>query len=104
MIIGEHLDDDRHLVRRVALEGQMLEGHLLAADARALVDRALDGIAGNAFLAGLFTGGKKPRVAGGVGPAMLGRDHDFLQIFSGRLRFSQRIDLPFSEQPLTSHG
>ena len=96
MVVGHHLDDHRHLVRRVALEGEMLECHLLVANPRAFVDRALDGIALNALLPRLFTGGKKPGVARWIRPAVLGRDHDFLQIFSGGLRFSQRGDLSFS--------
>ena len=58
-------------MRRVALEGHVLVGHLLAADARALVDGARDGIAGDALLARLFTRRKKPGIPRRVGPPCL---------------------------------
>ncbi len=103
VVIGYHLDDHRHLVRRVALEVDMLQRHLLIADARALVDRALDRIARDAHLLRLLHRGEKARVAGGIGSALLGGDRDFLEILSSGLRFSQRGDFTFGEQPLTTH-
>ena len=62
VVVGDHLDDDRHLVRRVALESDVLHDQLLVADARALFDGALDDVAGHAFLARLFDGGEQARV------------------------------------------
>src|ERR1035437_6315857 len=50
MIVGVDFDNDGHLMRRVALEYDVLHRGLFAADAGALGDGALDGVAGQARL------------------------------------------------------
>jgi hypothetical protein len=57
----------------------MFEHQLLAADAGALVDGALDGVARDAFPARFFQGGIQPCIAVGIGSALLGGDRDFAQ-------------------------
>ena len=81
-VVGVDLDDDRHLVRRVALEHDVLHDELFVADARAFLDGALDDVAGDAFLPRLFDGGEEPGVHVGVRPAHLGGDRDFPDEFA----------------------
>ena len=104
-VVGEHLDDDRHLVRRVALEDNVLHDQLFAADARALFYGAFDEhVARNAFLARLLGRGEEARVEGWVGAAHLGGDHDFADEFDGRAPFFEGGDRAFGMQPLTAHA
>ena len=44
VIVGQDLDDNRHLVGRVTFKDDVLHHHFFAADACALLDRALDHI------------------------------------------------------------
>jgi hypothetical protein len=53
-VVGVNLDNDRHVVRRAALIDDVIHDELFAADARALVDGALDGVLRDAFLFRLF--------------------------------------------------
>ena len=103
-IVGVHLDDDRHLVGRVAFEGDMVHDHLVLANPGAFADGPLDDVAGDAFLAGFFDGGKEAGVGGGIGPAHPGGHHDLADNFAGHLRLFHRGDGAFGMQPLTSHG
>ena len=104
VVVGQHLDDHRHLVRRVALEDDVLHHQLFVADARAFLDRALDHVARDALLARLFHDGEEPRVPVRVGAAELGGDHDFFDEFAGHLAFFQTGDFAFCVEPLTSHA
>ena len=76
-VVGVHLDDHRHVVRRAALVDDVLHHQLLVADAGPFVDGALDGVLGNALFLRLFDGRKKPRVHRRIGTAHLGGEGDF---------------------------
>ena len=99
----KHLDDDRHLVRRVAFEDDVLHHQFVVADARAFLDGAFDDVARHAGLARLFDRGRKPRIPGGIGPAELGGDHDFFDQFADELAFFQTGDFSFCMEPLATH-
>ena len=103
VVVGQHLDDDRHFVRRVALEDDVLQDEFLVADAGAFLDGALDDVAGDARLARLFHGRGEPRISGRFGSAELGGDHDFFDEFADHLAFFQAGDFAFCVEPLASH-
>jgi len=102
-VVGVALDDDRHLVRRVALEGDGGEVGLFAAGAGALVDGALDHVARDGGLLGLFDGGEEPGVGGEVAAAELRGDGDFLHQLADDLALLVVNDRAFRVQPLASH-
>ena len=102
-VVRINLNDDRHVVRRAALIRDVFHDEFFAADARALVDGALDGILGHAFLLGLFHGGEEARVHRGIRAAHFGGDGDFANKFSGRAALFQAGDQSFGMQPLASH-
>ena len=54
VVVRKSFDDDRHLVRGVALESHVLERDLVAARARALGNGALDDVPRHAFFARLL--------------------------------------------------
>ncbi len=103
-VVGLHFDDDRHFVRGVAFENDLLELEFFTADAGAFLDRALDHVAGHALLARFLHDGGEARVADGIGPAHFRGDHDFFDQFTGRLTFFEAGDLAFGVEPLTSHA
>jgi len=94
-VVGVNLNDDRHVMRRAAFIGDVLHDHLFVADARALVDGALDGVFRDAFLLGLFNGGEQARIHRGIRPAHLGGDGNFANKFSGRAAFFEAGDQSF---------
>ena len=63
VVVGQDLDDDRHLVRRVAFENDVLHHELIVANARAFLDGALDHVARHAGFARFVDHGRKPRVS-----------------------------------------
>ena len=81
----------------------MFEHEFLITDARALLDRALDHIAGHRCSPRFFHGGEKPRVAFCVWSAGLRRDHDFLHEFADDLAFFEVRHFAFRMEPLSSH-
>ena len=103
VVVGQDLDDDRHLVRRVTFENDMLHHELVVADARAFLDGALDHVARHAGFARLVHDGRKPGFRGGLGPAELRGDHDFFHEFSDELAFFQPGDFSFGVKPLATH-
>ena len=61
-VVGINLNDDGHVMRRAAFIGDMLHNHLFVADARALVDGALDGLLWHACPLGICNGKPQPRI------------------------------------------
>ena len=102
-VVGQRFHDDRHLVRRVALEDHVVHDQLFAADARAFFDRALDDVAGDALLARLFQAAKSRALPAGIGAAELGGDGDFLHQFAGGGGLTFGVDFAFREEPLATH-
>jgi hypothetical protein len=70
-VVGVNLDDDRHLVRSVTLKDDVFDHEFFRADARALFDGAVDGLAVDTLLFRLFDGGKKAGFMPGSGPPIL---------------------------------
>ena len=103
MIIGHHLDNHRHFVRRVAFVNHELQHELVVAGAGTLPDGPLDHIARDTLFLRLLNGGEQARVAGWIAPAELGRDGDFLDDLADGLTFFQVNDRAFCVEPLTSH-
>ena len=103
VVVGQDLDNDRDLVRRIAFEDQVIEHELVGPDTTAFLDGAFDYVAAHALPARLLACGKEPRIAGRVGAAHLGGNHDFLHEFSDGLSFSEGGDFSFSLEPLATH-
>src|SRR5436190_11465499 len=103
VVVGQDLDDNRHLVRGVALENDMFHDELVVADARAFLDRALDHIARDAGFARLIDDGGEPGIPGRLSSAELRGDHNFFDKFSDDLAFFQPGDFSFGMQPLATH-
>ena len=75
LVVGEHLDDDGHAARAVALVKDGLEvGAALFAGAA--FDGAVDVVFGHAVRARLFDGRRQRGVGRGVGAALFGGHHD----------------------------
>ena len=91
-------------MRGIAFKGDVFEGGFVPAGARALGDGAFNGVLRHTFLSGFFQRGGQPGIGRGVGSAMPCGDGDFTDEFCGRLRFFQRGDLTFGQQPLSSHA
>ena len=89
LVVGLHFNDHRHLVRRVTLENDLFQLQLFAANSRTLFDRALDNVTRDALFARFFNNRGEARIAGRIGAAELGRDHDFFDQFAGGLAFLQ---------------
>ena len=104
VVVREHLHDQRDLVRRVALENDVLHHHLLIADARALFDRPLNGVARHGIPPRLFHGCEQPRIGIRIRPAELRSDSDFLGEFADSRALAKVRDFPFCLEPLTSHS
>ena len=103
VVVGQDLDDDRHLVRRVTFEDDMLHDEFVVADARAFLDRALDHVARHAGFARFVDHGREPGIRGGLGAAELRGDHDFFHELSDELAFFQPGDFSFGVKPLATH-
>lgn len=103
VIVGVNFNDERHFMRRVALEHDVLEGGLVAADAGAFGDGALDDVSRHARFAGLFHRGEKPGVGLNVRSAELGGDGHFFNEFADNLTLLEVDDCALSVEPLTSH-
>lgn len=88
----------------VAVEGDVGEVVFLAAGAGALVDGALDDVAGDGGLLGLFDGGEEAGVGGEVAAAEFGGDGDLLHQFADDLALFVVNDGAFRVKPLASHG
>ena len=104
LVVGLHLHDHRHLVRRVAFEDDLFQLQFLAADARTFFDRALDHVARDALLARLFDDRGETRIPRRISAAELRGDHDLFDEFARRLPFFQTGDFAFCVQPLTTHA
>src|SRR5690349_10013904 len=91
-IIGVHLDNDRYFVRCVTLEGDVLHDELLVTYPGAFLNRALNYIAGDTFLAGLLNRGRKTGVTIRIGAAHFGGHHDFANDLTSRLCLFYRGD------------
>ena len=104
VIVRHHFDDERHFVRCVAFEDDVLEHEFIVADTGALFDRALDHITRHALLPGFLHRGKEPGVRRHIGSAEFRRDGDFFDDFADRLTLFQVNDRALSVEPLTSHG
>ncbi len=89
VVIRQDFHDDRHLVRRIAFKGEVLQHQFFAAGACAFFDRALDVVAGHALASRFFHRSEKACIAGGIRPARLGGDGDFLEELAARLRFPE---------------
>ena len=104
LVVGLHFNDHGHFVRRVAFENDLLQLQFFAANSRAFFDCALDHVARDALFARFFNDRGEARVAGGIGAAELGRDHDFLNQFAGGLAFLQTRHFALGMQPLSTHA
>ena len=104
LVVGLHFNDHRHLMRRVSFENDLFQLQLFAANSRALLDCALDHVARDALFARFFNDRGEARVAGGIGAAELGRDHDFLNQFARGLAFLQTRHFALGMQPLSTHA
>src|SRR6185503_9532041 len=103
VVVGQDFDNDRHLVRRVTFENDMLHDELVVADARPFFDGALDDVARNAGPARLIHDGRQAGVSRRLRAAEFRRHHDFLHQLSDDLAFLQSGNFPFSVQPLATH-
>ncbi len=79
-------------MRGVTLEKDVLHHELFVTDARTLLDRALDDVAGDRLLARLFHRGGEAGISLGISASDLRCDHDFFDEFAGGLRLFQRGD------------
>ena len=77
LVIGQHLDEQRHPARTVGFVEQFVEVGLVAAPA-ALLDGAIDVVARHVGVARLHDGGAQPRIGIGIPPAKARGDRDLL--------------------------
>ena len=102
-IVRQTFHDDGNLVRRVAFIDDGLVIDFFLADARALLDGALDGVLGDGRFLGLLDGDIQTRVEVGISPAQFGRDHDFADQFDDHLAFFVRARFAPGLFPLCAH-
>ena len=103
-VVGQALDDHRHLVGSEAFIQHGLEIHLLIQETGALLDGALDGVLVDAGLLGLFNGGRQPGIGLDFRAAQFGGDHDFAGQLADHLTFFLRGRLATRLLPLGSHA
>ncbi len=103
VVVGQDLDDYRHLVRRVTFEDDMFHHQFVVADTRAFFHRAFNYIARDAGFARFVDHGREPRIRAGLSPAELRGHHDFFHEFSYELAFFQPGDFSFGVKPLATH-
>ena len=84
-VIGIDFDNHGHLVRRVALEGDVVDDSLLPPDASTLVDGSVNDILGNTFGSCLFKRSKKTGISRRIRASLSGGDGDFPDELTGRL-------------------
>ena len=84
-VVGIDLDDHGNLVRRVALEGDVVDDRLLAPDASTLVDGTVNDILGNTFGSCLFKRSKKTGIRRRISASLSGGDGDFPDELTGGL-------------------
>ncbi|MEJ0090509.1 MAG: hypothetical protein WDM80_12315 [Limisphaerales bacterium] len=102
-VIRQAFHDDRNLVRRIAFINDSLVIDLFLADARALLDSTLNGVLGDRRFLGFLDGDIQSRIEIGIGPAHLGRDHDFADQLDDHLAFFVRARFAPGLFPLCAH-
>jgi hypothetical protein len=103
VVIGQNLDDDRHLVWSVSFEDDMFHDELVAADARTFLDCAFDHVSRDAGFARFFDDSRESRICGGLSPAEFCSDHDFFHKLPDELTFFEPGDFSFGVEPLSTH-
>jgi hypothetical protein len=103
-VLGQALDDHRHVARAHAFIGDQLVLDRVGTLAGALLDGAVDDVVRHRLLARGLDGQRQARIHRRIGHAHLGGDHDLADQLAGDLRATVGGDLFLAVQPLTAHG